>query len=76
MDRRILLIAVLVFSIGSPFLAGCGMIGKLQKAIQCQNCSGSGKCSRCNGDGWYGFFVTCQSCGGRGKCPKCNGVGY
>lgn len=48
------------------------------------HCNGTGKCSRCNGQGRYyetsygnsRWVTPCTYCGGNGKCRACNGTGY
>lgn len=49
--------------------------------VHCVPCHGSGKCSKCNGDGYYyksgvnhGKYK-CDRCGGNGKCTYCHGTG-
>lgn len=51
--------------------------------VFCPSCSGSGKCSICNGEGHYSIWkageLVDQSCGAcltTGKCSDCNGTGY
>lgn len=56
----------------------------ITKQIDCNHCGHSGKCSTCNGKGWY--YTTgvgtnaadCPNCDGfkTGKCRYCHGVGY
>lgn len=54
---------------------------------RCSACNGTGKCTMCNGDGYYwtqaGGFVgedirvknTCNACSGSGSCRVCHGKG-
>ena len=57
--------------------------GKAKKHHFCRFCSGTGKCSYCNGDGWYTSLGTgrkadvhCPVCKNHnGKCNHCNGRG-
>ncbi|WP_372845501.1 hypothetical protein [Pontiella sp.] len=56
----------------------CKMTGAV--AVECPECEGSGKCTRCGGTGERetGFRSTtiyCTTCKGTGKCPKCDGEG-
>lgn len=52
-------------------------------SVDCHLCGGSGKCSTCNGKGWYESPfgtgpIACPNCYGgnqSGKCSKCNGTG-
>lgn len=48
--------------------------------IQCKYCSGTGRCSSCNGRGlkfnaYAGYDDTCPGCNGSGKCRICYGTG-
>lgn len=51
--------------------------------VSCHLCGGSGKCSTCNGKGWYDSpfgtgAIACPNCYGgnqSGKCGKCKGSG-
>lgn len=48
------------------------------------HCNGTGKCSRCNGQGKYfdtsygisRWVSPCGACGGSGRCSTCGGDGY
>lgn len=52
-------------------------------SVDCHLCGGSGKCSTCNGKGWYESPfgtgpIACPNCYGgnqSGKCSKCKGTG-
>lgn len=45
----------------------------------CAGCGGSGRCSMCQGKGWYtyqGSSHRCPSCNGTGTCKVCHGKGH
>ena len=48
-----------------------------QHESYCMLCGGSGKCSTCNGKGWYygfgGSIISCPNCTD-GTCPSCHGT--
>lgn len=56
----------------------------ITEGILCDICSGSGKCTECNGEGktehdcdciYCDYLETCDECSGNGKCIGCHGVG-
>ncbi len=42
----------------------------------CAGCSGTGKCSLCNGRGYNDRLYKCSRCNGSGTCQSCYGNGY
>lgn len=49
--------------------------GQKTKVTGCVECSGSGQCKDCKGDGEVGDDIPCPGCKGRGECAKCGGRG-
>lgn len=46
--------------------------------VQCNVCSGTGRCGGCGGSGMiysFGDWVSCSACGGSGACGYCHGNG-
>lgn len=53
----------------------------ITRVEDCSQCHGSGKCSTCNGKGWYnGIYgpIDCPNCDGHktGRCRGCHGSGH
>lgn len=68
--------ALLAFENISSECAYCHGSGKI--SVTCKRCSGTGKCSLCQGTGKISFGdeeKPCSICGGTGKCRECNGEG-
>jgi len=66
----ILLITFMVISIG--FVDSC-----IAGREPCGTCDGTGKCNRCDGDGWEIWQIDkCDKCDGTGDCQTCGGSGY
>lgn len=69
-------------SYGGGYSTGSSSSGRT-----CAGCSGTGKCTLCDGKGWYyqetGYYTgnshkektTCPSCHGTGRCGTCHGNG-
>lgn len=48
------------------------------RGYRCPSCHGSGKCTMCNGNGWYRFnggIYDCAGCRQSGRCQTCYGRG-
>lgn len=46
------------------------------KMMICENCSGTGQCPMCNGNGIdLDLGEACGCCFSSGECPECGGVG-
>lgn len=64
-----------------------GSGNSLSSGRTCISCNGTGRCTTCNGQGWYyhetGYYIgnshqtrtTCPVCNGTGRCGTCRGQG-